>query len=53
MNFNLTSPDDTTKAAFIKYLSDKTVVLNNQILTGLLLLRTHGCKQCQTLGFTV
>ena len=48
-----TSPKDTSKAAFIKYLSDKIVVFNNQIKTGLLLLRIHGCKQCQTLGLTV
>ena len=33
--------------------NDKTVVFNNQIITGLLLLRTHGCKHCQTRGFTV
>ena len=48
-----TSPKDTTEAAFIKYLNDKTVVFNNQISTGLLLLRIHGCKQCQTRGFTL
>ena len=48
-----TSPKDTTKAKFIKYFNDKTVVFNNQIITGLLLLRTHGCKHCQTRGFTV
>ena len=29
---------DTTKAKFIKYFNDKTVVFNNQIITGLLLL---------------
>ena len=34
----LTSPKDTTKAKFIKYFSDKTVVFNNQIIIGLLLL---------------
>ena len=46
-------PKDTTKAKFIKYfIYDKTVVFNNQIITGLLLLRTHGCKHCQTCGFT-
>ena len=32
-----TSPKDTTKAAFIKYFSDKTVVFNNEIITGALL----------------
>ena len=47
------TPKDTTKAKFIKYLNDKTVVFNNQIITGLLLLRTDGCKHCQTRGFTV
>ena len=36
---DLTSPEDTTKAKFIKYFSDKTVVFNNQIITGLLLLK--------------
>ena len=40
----LTSPKDTTEAKFIKYFNDKTVVFNNQIITGLLLLRTHSCK---------
>ena len=35
---------NTTKAKFIKYFNDKTVVFNNQIITGLLLLRTNGCK---------
>ena len=44
---------DTTKATFIKYFNDKTVVFNNQIITGLLLLRTHGCEHCQTQGFIV
>ena len=44
---------DTTKAKFIKYFNDKTVVFNDQIITGLLLLRTYGCKHCQTRGFTV
>ena len=41
---DLKSPKDTTKAKFIKYFNDKTVVFNNQIIIGLLLLRTHGCK---------
>ena len=50
---DLKSPKDTTKAKFIEYFSDKTVVFNNQIITGLLLLKTHGCKHCQTRGFTV
>ena len=50
---DLTSPKDTTKAKCIKYFNDKTEVFNNQIITGLLLLRTHGCKRCQTRGFTV
>ena len=39
---------DATKAKFIKYFNAKTVVFNNQIITGLLLLKTHGCKHCQT-----
>ena len=43
-----TSPNDATKAEFIKYFNDQTVVFNNQIITGVLLLRTHGCKHCQT-----
>ena len=30
---------DTTRAKFIKYFSDKTVVFNNQIIIGLLLLK--------------
>ena len=38
-----TSPKDTTKAKFIKYFNDKSVLFNNQIITGLLLFRTHGC----------
>ena len=46
-----TSPKDTTKAAFMKYSNDKTIGFINEIITGLLLLRIHGCKQCQTLGF--
>ena len=50
---DLNIPEDTTKAKFIKFINDKTVVFNNQIITGLLLLRTHGCKHCQTRGFTV
>ena len=44
---------DSTKAEFIKYFNDKTVVFNNQIITGLLLLRTHGCKHCQARFFKV
>ena len=44
---------DTTEAEFIKYLNDETVVFNNLIITGLLLVRTHGCKHCQTHSFTV
>ena len=50
-----TSPKDTftTKAEFIKYLNDKTAVFDNLIITGSLLLRMHGCKHCQTRGFTV
>ena len=47
-----TFPKDTTKAKFIKYFNDKTVAFSNQIITGLLLLGTHGCKHCQALGFT-
>ena len=47
------TPKDTTKAAFVKYFNDKTVAFINQIRTGLLLLRAHGCKHCQTRGFTV
>ena len=31
---------DAIKAKFIKYFNDKTVVFNNQIITGLVLLRT-------------
>ena len=50
---DLNIPKDTTKAKFIKYFNDKSVVLNNLIITGLLLLRTHGCKHFQTRGFTV
>ena len=46
-------PKDTTEAKFIKYLNDKTFVLNNLIITSLLLVRTHGFKHCQTHGFTV
>ena len=38
----LNIPMDATKAKFIKYFNDKTVVFNNQIIIGLLLLRTHG-----------
>ena len=38
------SPKIATEAAFVKHFNDKTVVLNNQIITGLLLLMTHGCK---------
>ena len=30
-----TSPEGTTKAKFIKYFNDETVVFNNQIITGL------------------
>ena len=44
---------NTTKAKFIKYFNDKTVVFNNQIITGLLFLRTRGCKHCQSHGFIV
>ena len=47
------SPNDTTKAELFKYLNDKTVVFNNKIITSLLLLRIHDCKQCQPRGFTV
>ena len=47
------SPKDKAKPKFVKYFNDKTVVFNNQIITGLLLFRTHGCKHCQTQGFTV
>ena len=36
------SPKDTIEAEFIKYFYDKTVVLNNLIIIGLLLLKTHG-----------
>ena len=41
------------KAESIKYLNNKRVVFNNLIITGLLIPRTHGCKYCQTRGFTV
>ena len=51
-SFKLKSPEDTTKAKFIKYFNDKTVVFNNQIISGLLLRRTHGCKHCQARRFT-
>ena len=44
---------DYTKAKFITYFNDKTVVFNDQIITGLLLLMTHGCKHYQIRGFTV
>ena len=47
------SPKDTTNAEFIKHLNDNTIFFNNLIITGLLLGRTHGCKHCQTRGFTV
>ena len=50
---DLNIPKDTTKAKFIKYFNDKTAVFNNQIITSLLLFRTHGCKHCQARGFTV
>ena len=49
---DLKSPKDITEAKFIKYFNDKTVVFNNQIITGLLLLRTHGCTGLY-LGFFV
>ena len=52
-DLNIRSPKNTTKAKFIKYFNDKTVVFNNQIITSLLLLRTHSCKHCQTCGFRV
>ena len=42
-----------TEAAFIQHLNDKTVAFNNQVITCLLVLTTHGCKHCQTHGFTV
>ena len=44
LNGCLDTTKDTTKAKFIKYFNDKTVVFGNQIITGLLLLRKHGCK---------
>ena len=47
------SHKDATEAKFIKHFNDKTVVFNNQIITALLLLRTHGYKHCQTRGFRV
>ena len=50
---DLNTAKDTTKAKFIKYFNDKRVVFNNQIIIELLLLGTHGCKHCQTRGFTV
>ena len=53
LHLNDLNPKDTTKAKFIKYFNDKTVVLNNQIITGWLLLRTHRCKHCQARGSTV
>ena len=37
-------PKNTTEAAFIKHFIDKTVAFNNQIITCLLVLVTHGCK---------
>ena len=46
-----TSPKDTTKAAFIKYLNDKTLVFNNQIITGLLLER-NGCTIVNSVKLT-
>ena len=42
-----------TEAAFIKYFNDSTVVFNNQIIAGVLLLITHCCKHYQTRGLTV
>ena len=50
---DLNIPKDTTYAKFIKYFNDKTVDFNNQIITGLLLLGTQGCKHYQTHSFTV
>ena len=41
---DVNTPKDTTKATFIKYFNDKTVVLHNQVITGLLLLGTYGCN---------
>ena len=35
----LNSPEDTNEATFLKYFSDKPVVFNNQISTGLLFLK--------------
>ena len=49
---DLNIPKDTTKAKFIKYLSDKTVVFNNLVITGLLLFRTHGCEHYQASQFS-
>ena len=46
----LTSPKDTTKAKFIKYFNDKTVVFDSQIITGLLFFRTHGCHLTKSTG---
>ena len=52
-SFQASSPKGTTEAKFIKYFNDKAVVFNNLIITGLLLLRTDGCKRCRARGFTV
>ena len=41
---------DTTKTKFIKYFNDKTVVFSNQIITGLLLLRTLSDSQLHSLA---
>ena len=40
------SVKDTTEATFIKHFNDKADALDNQIITGLLVLVTRGCKHC-------
>ena len=43
----------TSEANVSKYFNDITVVFNNQISTGLLLPRTHGCRHSLTRCFIV
>ena len=49
---DLNIPKDTTKAKFIEYLNDKTVVFNNQIITCLLLLRLYSLAKSTGQSFS-